>query len=565
RASGLAWPASEPSDFGVDVGINGVSTVNVAASLHLGSGDGGVRAKLSDFPLPWVNPLVHEQLRTDIASGRLDLQSELELSEFSPATAGFAIEVTELGTVLHETGEEAFKLQRFAVDGGSVDMAGETLRIADVVLDKPAGSLHIGEDGQINVNGVLRERPAAGESADASEETGEETGEESNWRVIIDRIALADGRLDFADDSLPLPFRTMIEGMEAEITDVDSMAETPLSVTLNGSVDGYAPVVIEGGGTPHGAEPDSELRFSFRGVDIATMSPYSGTYAGYAIDSGTLSLDLRYALAGQALDGDNRIIISQMKLGEPVESELAVEVPLKLGLALLTDSQGVIDLDVPVSGNVDDPEFSLGKVIGRAVMNIITKAVTAPFKLLAGLVGSEADLENIFFAAGSVELNEVAVSALGDLSRALQERPQLQLRVGGSADPVVDGNMLRQRGLEQSLLDAGLDALALESRDERWAEAVSTRFAALGDGATQAPEEADDDEATQQAMTVEGMWEALIAATPLSPDALEALGNERAAEAKRYLVTEGGIDAARIAISYDLVSQDSAAHMEIGS
>ncbi|MEL7043848.1 MAG: DUF748 domain-containing protein, partial [Pseudomonadota bacterium] len=319
-----------------------------------------------------------------------------------------------------------------------------------------------------------------------------------------------------------------------------------------------------GGGTPHGSEPDSEIRFRFRGVDIATMSPYSGTYAGYAIDSGTLSLDLRYALAGQALDGDNRIIISQMKLGEPVESELAVEVPLKLGLALLTDSQGVIDLDVPVSGNVDDPEFSLGKVIGRAVMNIITKAVTAPFKLLAGLVGSEADLENIFFAAGSVELDEIALSALGDLSRALQERPQLQLRVGGSADPAVDGDMLRQRGLEQSLLDEGLDALALESRDERWAEAVRARFAVLGEGDTQAPEDTDDS-ATEQAMSVEGMWDALIAATPLSPDALEALGNERAAEAKRHLVTEGGIDAARIAISYDLVSQDSAAHMEIGS
>ncbi|MEE4277364.1 MAG: DUF748 domain-containing protein [Halieaceae bacterium] len=561
--SDIDWPASQRSRIELGLRINATTQIDLSGDLNLGSGDGELELQLEGWMLPWLDPLIQEQLRTQLRRGRLDANASLRLSSFNPDTAGFSFSVDDFATVLEETGEEAFSLRRLAIDDGELSMTEELLRIGSISLDGPAGSLHIDEDGRINVNGVLRERA---DTQGANEDTtASAASTASAWRVLLDRVVLNDGRLDFADDSLPLPFSTRIENIEAEIADIDSLAETPLNVTLNGNIDGYAPVVIEGSGTPHGERADGELAFRFRGMDIATMSPYSGTYAGYTIDSGTLSLDLRYALAGQAIEGDNRVVISQMRLGEPIESDLAVEVPLKLGLALLTDAKGVIDLAVPVSGNVDDPQFSLGKIIGRAFMNVITKAVTAPFKLLAGLVGSDRNLEMITFAAGSTALDETAAAALDDLARALAERPQLTLLVGGSAAPGSDADALRRAALRQSLIDGGLESAAIENRDERWLEVVTARYAELA-AASAADEEASEEDSEAAAeIDADTMWEALVAATQLPRGALEALGSERAAAAKRHLVTVGSIDAARISINYDITSADSAAHMEVGS
>jgi hypothetical protein len=197
-------------------------------------------------------------------------------------------------------------------------------------------------------------------------------------------------------------------------------------------------------------------------------------------------------------------------------------------------------------------------------MNVITKAVTAPFKLLAGLVGSDRDLENIAFAPGSAGIDERAALALGDLAGALTERPQLMLSVGGSADPEADGMALRRDRLERDLLDAGLSAESLAARDESWAEAIAARYAGLavpeGDTATTGDE---SDEAT--APSPERMYDALVAAVELEPRALQELGNARAAETKKHLVTEGGIAAERITIRFAAQSGDSAVHMEVQS
>jgi hypothetical protein len=565
-ASELAWPATAPSPFATELAINDVTRLATEGELHLGSGDGRAQVRLTDLELPWLDPTVQEQLRTDLKRGRLALESELQFADFAPTGASFDITLTDFATVLHETQQEAFSLGSLGVTGGEADLGAQRLHIAEVSLQRPAGSLRILETGDININGVLRELPegAAADGADGAE-TSVAPEEAAPWRVIVDRILLADGRLDFADESLPLPFRTMIESIEAEVRDIDTASETPLTVTLNGNVDGYAPVIIEGSGTPLGEVPDGRLRFRFRGVDIATMSPYSGTYAGYKIDSGTLSLDLRYALAGQELEGDNRIVISQMKLGEPVTSDLAVDVPLKLGIALLTDSKGVIDLSVPVSGNVDDPQFSISKVVGRAIMNVITKAVTAPFKLLAGLVGSDADLENIAFAEGSTELSPDGDEALRALAEALQQRPQLSLRVQGYADPVADGRALREQRLGEELVSAGLPPASLEARDAAWGTAVAERYAAqvVNDTTAAAGADAQQSEAEAASPTGEEMWQALIDTIMLPAAALEDLGIARAAAAKRDLVTLGGVDAARIAISYDTEGGRSAVHMVV--
>jgi hypothetical protein len=247
-----------------------------------------------------------------------------------------------------------------------------------------------------------------------------------------------------------------------------------------------------------------------------------------------------------------------MELGDPVKSELAIDVPLKLGLALLTDSRGVIDLSVPVSGDVDDPDFSLGSVIGGAIANVIIKAVTAPFRLLAGLVGSDDDLENIPFPAGKAELDEAGAKALTALAAALQQRPQLSLRIVGSSNPATDGRMLKTAMLHDMLLAEGLSEESIATRDERFRAAILERHAQLGGGEPDNPQTQGDPDITP-------LEDAVVTSLSLPSGALAELATQRAAAAKRELVTANGIDAARIAISFDGELTSAGVNMRVES
>ncbi|WP_439100987.1 DUF748 domain-containing protein [Congregibacter sp.] len=568
EVSDINWPANTGSPYRLALTVNALSTLDLSGQVNIGNGDGDASVALSRWPLPWLNPIVEEQARAHIDRGEFSMESTIALADFAPLSVGAALKIQDFGTVLDETGEEAFSFEAMTVDGIAVDVPGQSLAIENFELQAPSGSLHIQEDGVINVNGIVRGGTAGEEdSGDGNGDSAGETPakqsseEDAPWRVQLANFHLREGRLDFADASLPLHFKTLIDGIEADIADIDTASEKPLRMEFKGSVDGYAPVVILGSGKPLADQRDGELRFTFRGMDIATMSPYSGTYAGYTLDSGTLSLDLRYALDGQTLNGDNRIVISQMELGEPVESELAIDAPLKLGIALLTDSEGIIDLSVPISGNIDSPDFSLGPIIGRAIKNIIVKAVTAPFSLLAGLVGSDDDLENIPFAVGSSALDGEGQRALDALGTALTERPQLQLRIAGGTSLQSDTAALREARLREALGREGIDAAMIDARSDAFLEALTVRYRALS-----LVSETDGEEGSEDSVVApETMWQAVVDQTLLPAGALQDLATARAAAAKRELVTVGGVDPARIAISYDAELNKNGVQMIVDS
>lgn len=553
----IQWPAQATSPFDLRLAINDESRLGIAGDLNIASGDGEADIDLQQWQLPWLNPLVSEQAHAKFGRGDLSFQSSIQLQAFSPSKLMAGLLIEDYSTVLDATGEEAFTFESLKLDGIGVDLKTQSLVVDSIMLQRPSGSLHIREDGTINVNGIVRSTPEDPNAPEPQESS--EAG--TPWRVQLANIALREGRLDFADASLPLPFKTLIDGIEADIKDVDTESEKSLNMEFKGAVDGYAPVVILGSGKPFAQQRDGELRFTFRGMDIATMSPYAGTYAGYSLDSGTLSLDLRYALDGQALEGDNRIVISQMELGEPVESELAIDAPLKLGIALLTDSDGVIDLSVPISGDVDSPDFSLGPIIGRAIKNIIVKAVTAPFSLLAGLVGSDDDLENVAFPAGSSSLDPDAQRAIDALGQALAERPQLSLQIAGGADPNSDVSALKESLLRTQLLEEGFDAAMVDAQTGAFLQALQARYEALGIQT----DASSDAQSTDDSVDPPAMWRALVDNTVLPPGALQDLATARAATAKRELVTIGGIDPARISISFGAGLAKSGVQMIVDS
>jgi hypothetical protein len=273
---------------------------------------------------------------------------------------------------------------------------------------------------------------------------------------------------------------------------------------------------------------------------MALLTPYSGTYAGRSIERGILNLDLEYSLENNHLEGKNEILINRMKLGERVDSDRAVDLPLDLAVALLTDLNGIIDLSVPVSGDVDNPEFSIGGVVFSALVNLITKAVTAPFNLLASLVNSEEDLQRVNFDAGSAALKDTAQNKLGELAAALTQRPALTLLIAGRFNPTSDRAALQQRLLDEQLLAAGLTADDLQEKGASWEEAVAGLYAAAFPDQEETPDQ-DPPAPPQQ-------YRKLAERIEITDAQLLALTNERAIAVKQYLVNEAQIAADRAVI-----------------
>jgi hypothetical protein len=337
------------------------------------------------------------------------------------------------------------------------------------------------------------------------------------------------------DESLPLHFQTVIGNLNGDITGFSTAPDGKLTVDLKGTVDDYAPVVLAGTAQPFLDTPALDMGLSFEGIDLVLLTPYSGTYAGYAIERGLLNLDLQYSLENNRLQGDNRVVVDQLKLGERIDSEQAVDLPIELALALLTDANGVIDLAVPVSGDLADPQFSLGSVIGKAFMNLITKAITAPFNLLASLVGSEENLERVTYPAGSATLDERGQLKLTQLAEALTQRPELTLVIEGRFNPKTDRARLQMQSLEQEMLAEGLTQDDIDRRTDAWISSMERRYAALGLSPAEPP-------------SLSQQGDAVLAAIAVPDSVLADLALQRATEAKRFLVNEAGVDADRAVI-----------------
>ncbi|MEQ8262993.1 DUF748 domain-containing protein [Pseudohaliea sp.] len=530
----LAYPPDGDSSVSLALTLNEEATLSVAGAVDAGAGSGELELELDALPVTLANPLLAPFINAELESGRLAVAGRVGLADFAPATAHADASLTAFGLQIAGAEQTALGWDSLAIPGIALDLPAQRLETGVITLDGYRSSLHIGEDGRINAQTALVEREEP--------ESPEPAAEGEPWALAFGGLVVSNGAVDFEDRSLPLDFRTLVEGLEGEVGAVATDSTAPVAVELAGSVDGYAPVRIEGDVAPFAPEPDVDIGVSFQGIDIARLTPYAGTYAGYTIDAGTLNLDLRYRLAGDRLAGENRLIISQMELGAPFESERAMDLPLKLAIALLEDSRGVIDLDVPVKGNVDDPSFRLGKVIGRAIANVITNIVTAPFKLLAGLAGSDEDLQALAFEPARDTLDAPAAGKLDALADALTQRPQLRLLARGVTDSE-DARVLKAKALDEALLADGLAPESLAARDEAWAEAVAARYAPL------APPAGADEGQDQPAPPPDSQYAAVVETMALPPSALDRLATDRAAAVKRYLVTSKGIGADRVAIS----------------
>ena len=335
----------------------------------------------------------------------------------------------------------------------------EGLRITETNIDGLGSKLIIFKDKTLNVAKIMKTRPApdaaSGAAASTTAAAHAPGAAGKPFGFDIERIRIANGTLDFADLSLALPFGTRVQELTAQLVGLKSEASgpaAPAQLELNGKVGEFGLARAAGKIQLFDPKAFTDIKVEFRNVEMATLTPYSATFAGRRITSGKLSLDLEYKIDKRQLAGENKIVMDRLTLGERVESPTATNLPLDLAIALLEDSNGRIDLGLPVSGSLDDPQFSYGQVVWKAIVNVLTKIVTSPFRALGSLIGGgEQKLDSIGFDVGRAALLPPEREKLKTLAEAMAKRPGLAISVQAGYDADADAAALRQAAVRRAV------------------------------------------------------------------------------------------------------------------
>ena len=325
-----------------------------------------------------------------------------------------------------------------------------SMTIGSVVATEPFGRIAIARDGRVNVQDLLSTEEPAGPSPQAPPDQQQPAAVAGQpFNVLVGQVTIDKGETDFSDMSLPLPFAARVHTMDGKVSAFSSEQGAPAGLDFAGTVNEFGSSSVKGKLDPFAPQRQADLNVSFKNVDMSTLTPYTAKFGGYRIDSGKLSLDIHYVIEKGQLNSGNRIVIDNLVLGDKIESPDAMNLPLKLAVALLKDADGRIDLDLPVTGNVDDPEFHYGELVVKVLGNVLKKLITAPFHFLANLVGAEGDdFQYVSFQPGLSDVPPPTQENLSKLAGAMVERPQLTLALHGTYDPILDGKAIGQRKLD---------------------------------------------------------------------------------------------------------------------
>ena len=433
--AGLSSERGSKMNVTADLGLAGKPLLKTSGQLQLEPLSAALALDLNAFDLSILQPYVAQATNLSLRSGRLSVKGDLSaaMEDGAPPALQFRgeVQVTDLHTIAGPENDDLIKWRSLALAGIDLAHNPDHLTVERIVARQPYARVIIRQDKTLNVADALK-RDSDSESppaAKAEAATAPQPSAAPATPVRIKTITVTGGSALFADYSISPSFATGIVDLEGTVTGLSSQPNSRAKVKLAGKVDRYAPVDITGDVNLLSAAKYSDVALNFRNMELTTFNPYSGKFAGYNISKGKLSTELRYRIENRKLDAQHHIVVDNLEFGDKTDSKDAAPIPIKLAVALLKDRQGVIDLQLPVGGSLDDPKFRLGPIIWKALLGLLTKIVTAPFAALGALFGGGEELSYVDFPAGLAELQASQVEQLNKLAQALAERPQLRLDV----------------------------------------------------------------------------------------------------------------------------------------
>ena len=452
-----------------DARVNNESRFTLDGDIKGSPLQASLNVDLDSFTLPALQPYLEQQTQLSLKSGLFSLHGHVDYGQpAAPDNASggnnglnFAgdASINNLHSADKLTGTEFVDWKLVAVKGIRISTAADTnqltrVAIASIVAEQAYGNLVIAANQTINVSQILSPpgmQKAGAAPAAANNKTEQPRKPAANAsakpQITIDSINIVDSAGDFTDHSIEPNFSTGIIELNGSVSGLSSQPASRAKLNLQGKVDRFAPVEIEGEMNMLSANQYSDVRMKFSNMELTTFDPYSGKFAGYNISKGKLSADLHYRIIDRKLDAEHHLRIDNLEFGDKTNSKDAAPIPVKLAVALLKDSDGLIELDLPVSGSLDDPQFRFGPLIWRAFMGLLENVATAPFAALGRLFGGGSELEFVEFEPGQVKLNPVESAKLATLAKALVARPTLKLNIPLNTLIAADSTAMAQQRL----------------------------------------------------------------------------------------------------------------------
>ncbi|MEO7727152.1 MAG: DUF748 domain-containing protein [Burkholderiales bacterium] len=554
---------------GVDTGSNAMALLDLRADVKEGgqieakgkispvNGNADLQVKVSAFVLAPAQPYIAQVARLALISGTLSAEGRLRYGNESGNDMSGAMFSFEGGAGIDHLKMEETQPNRPLIRWDSATAANlaltvspNRLSIGELRLNGPVGALIIAQDHSVSVAKLVRHTARPASAAPTAD---------SDFPVTVERVRIERGVLEFADSGLRPPFSTRMYELKGVITSLSTDPASLAKLQLDARVDEFGLAKIEGEMNPLRPKAYADVAMTFRNLDVKKLTPYTAKFAGYRIASGSLSVDLRYHIKDNHLIGDNKIVLNKLKLGEKVKSPDALDFSLDMAIALLQDVNGVIDIGVPVTGDLTDPKFDFGSIMGKAIGNLLIGIVTAPFRALAAMFGGGAkDLGTIDFDAGTRTLSPPERQKVQTVAQALSKRPNLRLVVhpayAARADLVALKSVAARRAVTERMgiqLAPAEDPGPVDLSNPRAQLAVEEIFAqryapsvldALKVRQAQNPAGATGDQTARALQWHRLLLDRLIAAEPVDERALRELAVSRGQAIVSELISVRGVD-----------------------
>jgi hypothetical protein len=512
---------------------------------------------VKSLPLKPLNPYVAEKARVILAGGALNIKGNVvaAMPEGSDAKAAFRgkIWVNKFSLLEKANAEDLLKWETLYVGEADVRYAPLFVHISEIALSNFYSRIVINANRTTNLQDVFNTVPAGTQTQTASAspdvKAAEQPGKPGN--IKIDKVTLLGGNINFTDNFIKPRFSSNLIEIGGRITGLTSEEGTLAEVDLRGMYERSAPLEITGKINPLREDRYIELKAAFREMDLTTLTPYAGRYAGYVIEKGKLSFQLEYLIVRNKLTAKNTIFLDQLTFGDKVDSPDATKLPVKLGVALLQDRKGKISIEIPVSGDLDDPQFSVGGVGLKVIVNLLVKAATSPFALLGAVFGGGEQLSYAEFEYGTASITPETQKKLDILIKALADRPGLKLDIAGHADPDKDREGLKRYIVMRKVKAQKLKDLTKQDKATPSLDAINVTPAEYPDYLKRAYSEEKFPKPRNilgmaKGLPVPEMEKLMLTNMPVTDDDLRLLAKDRGLAIKDYLLKSNQIGQERI-------------------
>lgn len=508
------------SDFELSIN-SGKLVSDISAKMEPLNAD--VNYNLEALPLDILNHIVDKSMFLDIKSAFLNSKGNIKY-ENDLVNASLDVSLNDLH--VDNNNIPLVKAKNIFVDNISFEQSKNHLNIGSINVKSPYAYIKIDKGGVLNMMTLNKttDNPSQNDTKPMS--------------INIGPISIEKGEMTFEDLTLPIHFRLDNSNINGSMSEFSTTTTKPSTVKLDGNIGQYGYMRIEGDLLHNNLKNYTNIKLDFDNIALHDLSGYSGKFVGRKIDDGKLTLDLKYYIEKSKLDAKNNLVISQIKLGERVESKDALSLPLDLAIAILEDRNGIIDIKLPIKGDLDNPEFSIAPIVWQAFTNILAKAITAPFSLLGALFGfGEDEINSVPFYFGSAEISPVQKEPLDKIVQILQSRGKLVINVAPVYDDKNDLSALQAIEFKKAVQEA-LKNVKGEDYEKSYMAYLETSYATFDKKPDELKSKYTKDKVLDERFYKEELENFLINKQVVDVALLENLAKQRVVNLKAYLIDQ---------------------------